>query len=72
MGKKRSLVFISFFFSHAHVTIKLFYVLLNFTCYVRPPLALLDVEMKRLTVVLNSIHNPGNHKAKCYIISYTI
>lgn len=51
---------------------KLFYVILKFTRYVHPRLTLLDIEMKRLTVVLNSIHNPSSDKDKCYIISHTI
>lgn len=35
-------------------------VILDFTCYIHPRLALLDIELKRLAVVLNSIHNPSS------------
>lgn len=46
-------------------------VILDFTCYIHPRLALLNIELKCLTVVLDSIHNPGSDINKCYIISYT-
>lgn len=42
---------------------------LDFTCYIRPRLALLYIELKRLTVVLNSVHNPMRDTNQCYIIS---
>lgn len=38
---------------------------LDFTCYIHPRLALLNVKLKRLTVVLNPIHNPSSDKKQC-------
>lgn len=46
--------------------------ILDFTCYIHPRLALLDIELKRLTVVLNSIHDPGSDENQYYVILYAI
>lgn len=45
------------------------YYSLDLTCYIRPRLALLYVELKCLSVVLNSVHNPMRGTNQCYIIS---
>lgn len=37
---------------------------MDITCCIRPHLALLDIELKGLTVVLNSIHNPSRDRDK--------
>lgn len=48
-------------------------VTLDFTCYIHPHLALLDIELKRLTVVLNSIHNSSSDiKQVLYYFRYNL
>lgn len=42
-------------------------VVLDFTCYIHPRLALLNVKLKRLTVVLDPIHNPSSDKNQCQL-----